>query len=110
MLLSLSILSCSLLLGCNTEKNSYKGPVQGSAKIAKANDTAALPKSKEIQPTIASTAVSNATIFGEDQRFVSQSPDVTEKPLYKYSPAYDYEFGHLVVSGKLDFQNLGQPE
>ena len=39
-LFTLSILSCAVLLGCNTEKDSYKGPVQGNAKIVKGTDTA----------------------------------------------------------------------
>ncbi len=109
-LFTLSILSCAVLLGCNTEKDSYKGPVQGSAQVAKTADTINTSKNKALKPVQASTLASNPTQFGEEQRFVSQSPDVTEAPLYKYSPAIDYEFGHLVVSGKLDYQNPGQPE
>ena len=66
-LFTLSILSCAVLGGCNTEKNSYKGPVQGSAKIAKV-DTAITAKSKALEPMQTATPTSNPALFGEDQR------------------------------------------
>ena len=81
-LFTLSILSCAVLLGCNTEKDSYKGPVQGSAQVAKTADTINTSKNKALKPVQASTLASNPTQFGEEQRFVSQSPAVTEAPLY----------------------------
>ena len=108
-LFTLSILSCAVLGGCNTEKNSYKGPVQGSAQIAKA-DIATTAKSKVLEPVQIATPASNPALFGEDQRFISQAPDVTESPRYKYSPAYEYNFGKLVVNGKPNFRSTGQPE
>ncbi len=112
-LFTLSLISCAVLVGCNTDnKDSYKGPVQGTAKVEKAAGTVTFTESKKIQATKISNPTSPETspsIFGEGQRFLSQSADVTETPLYTYSPAYEYDFGGLVVNGKPDYKNKGQP-
>ena len=110
-LFTLSLLSCAVFVGCNTDnKDSYKGPVQGTAKIAKTENTVTSTDSKKDQASKITNPLLNKTLFGEDQRFLSQSADVTEAPLYKYSPAYEYNFGKLVINGKPDFRNPGQPE
>ena len=103
---TLSLLTCAVLLGCHTEKDSYKGPVQGTTKIAKNVESAKTDANQKQH----NSAKINSTHFGEDQRFASQVIDVTKNQRYKSSPAYEYNFGELVVNGKPDYANLGQPE
>ena len=110
---TLSLLTCAVLLGCHTEKDSYKGPVQGTTKIAKTENISIASELKKVEVTKVSNSISPETspsLFGEAQRFESQAPDVTESPQYESSPAYGYYFGELVVNGKPQFRSQGQPE
>ncbi|WP_445115194.1 hypothetical protein [Acinetobacter sp. WZC-1] len=59
------------------------------------------------QPADAGVAASGP--IGEDRRFTEQTPGMTDEAKYVASPAIEYNFGQLVVNGKSDYSNRGQP-
>ncbi|MDR2249574.1 hypothetical protein [Acinetobacter sp.] len=105
-LLSLSI-SAFMLIGCNSKnKDNYTGPVQGEAVpiVSKGDE-----KTEKKEDVSINETVTTSGIFGADKRFSELSTGVTESAKYIASPATEYQFGSLVVNGKSDFYNAGQP-
>jgi len=96
-----------LLFGCGSDKDNYTGPVAGSAQIVAENkESSSLDTSTNSNP---SSGVKVNGIFGDDKRFMERAPDVIGEAKYISSPAIEYNFGNLIVNGKADWRDSGQP-
>ena len=100
-------ISSFLLFGCGSDKDNYTGPVEGSAQIVSENkESSSSDTSTKADPPFGAKANG---MFGDDKRFMARAPDVTRDAKYISSPAIVYNFGNLIVNGKGDWRDNGQP-
>ncbi|MDN5650281.1 MAG: hypothetical protein L0G93_18395 [Acinetobacter sp.] len=104
--LILLAISSFLLFGCGSNNDNYNGPVQGTALVASANKDSSANTSTKLD---ASSEIKSKSIFGEDKRFIERTADVNGEAKYISSPAIEYNFGNLIVNGKGDWREYGQP-